>query len=134
MRNILYNIPHMKTLTILTALCGTLCLSGCFTVDTSTLKPSGREHVVMNNYGWKFFDWVPLFCGNATEGSWWAFVMFRDDVTMEKIQGRFAKYAAGREIECPVYDVNDSSFISIFGIPIPYIITYNKITLSGTLK
>ena len=123
----------MKTLALLSLLCGTLCLSGCFTVDHATLK-SGREHVVMNNYGWKLFDWIPLFCGNATEDSWWAFVMFRDDVTMEKVQGRFAKYAAGREIECPVYDVNDTVLFTVFGIPIPYIFTYKEITISGTMK
>ncbi len=45
--------------------CATLCLTGCFTVDTAPSKYTGGEHVMMNNYGWKLFNWIPLFCGNA---------------------------------------------------------------------
>lgn len=125
-------IRAMEKFSFLLLLCGTLCLTGCFTVDSAPVK-GGGEHVVLHNYGWKFFDWVPLFCG-STEGSGTAF--FRDDVTFEKIQNRFVKYANGRPIVCPVFDENDEKFISILGIPfpIPYLFTYKEISLSGTLK
>lgn len=112
----------------------TLCLTGCFSVETTTVKPSNAEHVVMNNYGWKFFDWLPLWCGNASEDASTSFVLFRDDVTVEKIQARFMKYANGREIECPMYDIIEEKGLSIFGIPLPYLYTYREISLSGTLK
>ena len=108
-------------------------LTGCFTVDTAKVQGQ-NEHVVMNNYGWKFFNWIPLICGNASENASMGSALFRDDVTMEKIQARFAKHANGREIDCMVYDVNDTPFIYVFGIPIPYLITYKEITLSGTMK
>jgi len=92
----------------------------------------------MNNYGWKLFDWLPLFSGNPDEdvrkGYSLGFRLFKDTVSMETMQACFAKYAEGRKIECPVYDVNDSVVYSVFGIPIPYIITYKELTLSGTLK
>lgn len=119
-------------------ICTTLCFTGCFSVDTATLKGSGAEHVVMNNYGWKLFDWIPLFSGNPDEdvekGYSLGFSLFTDTVTMETMQNRFARYAEGRKIECPVYDVNDSVIFSVFGIPIPYVITYKELTISGTMK
>lgn len=124
----------MKILVILALLAGTSCLTGCFTVDSSPIK-GGGEHVVMRNYGWKFFDWIPLLCGSTSEkGAGVAF--FRDDVTYEKIQARFVKYANGRTIESPVFDENDEKFISMLGVPIviPYLFTYQEITLSGTLR
>ena len=127
-------ICTMKFIPICLVICATLCHTGCFSVDTALIKEENAEHVVMNNYGWKLFDWIPLFCGNAEEDSSTSFVLFRDDVTVDKMQARFARYAAGREIVCPVYDMNDSKFLYVFGIPIPYIITYDEITLSGTLK
>lgn len=131
-------IPHMKISRLLAGACVTLCLTGCFTVDTATIKSTGAEHVVMNNYGWKLFDWIPLFSGNPDEDVQKGFSLgcrfFADTVTVETMQERFMKYAEGRAVECPVYDLNDTVVWTIFGIPIPYVITYKEITLSGTLK
>lgn len=125
----------MKRLKIFLLASASLSLTGCFTVDTVTLG-NGCEHVVMRNCGWKLLDWVPLFCGNADEKSSCATAFFRDDVTMEKVQRRFADYAGARTIECPVYHVKDSIFTSVLGLPItiPYLFTYREIALSGTLK
>jgi len=114
--------------------CATLCLAGCFSVETARVRPSNAEHVVMNNFGWKLFDWIPLFCGDASEDGALGCVFFRDDVTFEKIQARFAKYANGREIVCPVWTPVDYQVITVFGIPIPYVITYKEYTLSGTIR
>jgi len=111
-----------------------LSLVGCFSVETASVKPSNAEHVVMNNYGWKLFDWIPLVCGNASEDATMGCAFFRDDVTFEKIQSRFAKHANGRTIECPAWTPLDYQVITVFGIPIPYVITYKEYTLSGTLK
>lgn len=124
----------MKIYGLILTVGATLCLGGCFSVDTAQVAPGGGEHVVMNNFGWKFFDWIPLVCGNASEKASAGCVFFRDDVTLDKTQARFQKYANGRTVECPMYDVNDTKFISVFGIPIPYLITYKEITLSGTMK
>jgi len=124
----------MKLSGLLSCIGVSLCLAGCFTVDTATIKSTGSEHVVMRNYGWKLFDWIPLFSGNADPDSSMGCAFFRDDVTMDKIQARFVKYAEGRKIDCPVYDVNDTVILSVLGIPIPYIVTYKEIQLSGTMK
>jgi len=124
----------MKITNLLAAAGATLCLAGCFTVDTAKIKSTGAEHVVMNNYGWKLFDWIPLFSGNADADATCGVAFFRDDVTMEKVQSRFAAYANGRSVDCPMYDMNDTVFMSILGLPIPYLFTYKEITLSGTVK
>ena len=124
----------MKIKSIVVAIGARLCLAGCFTVDTATFKKDGSEHVVMNNYGWKLFDWIPLFSGNADEDASCGVAFFRDDVTMDKIQARFVKYADGRRIECPAYSAKDTIFLWIMGIPLPYIVTYKEINVSGTMK
>lgn len=124
----------MKFSQILAVAGVTLCLSGCFTLDTATMKWSGEEHVMANNYGWTLFNWIPLFCGNAADDAECGFVMFRDDVTPEKVQHRVIKYAEGRQLMCPAYHTKDTVFLNVLGIPIPYVICYKEITLSGTLK
>jgi len=124
----------MSAKCLFAAIGSALCLVGCFSVESAKLKPSNAEHVVMNNYGWKLFDWIPLVCGNAAEDATMGCALFRDDVTFEKIQTRFAKYANGREIACPAWTPLDYNVITVFGIPIPYVVTYKEYTLSGTLK
>jgi len=119
---------------LIVCILATSCLAGCFSVETARVKPSNAEHVVMNNWGWKLFDWIPLVSGNATEGAFVETAFFRDDVTFEKLQTRFEKYANGREIDCLVFTPVDYQVFVIYGIPIPYIFTYKEYTLSGTLK
>ena len=111
----------------------TMCLTGCFSLDSARL-PSGDEHVVMRNYGWKLFNWIPLACGNASEDPSCAFVLFRDDITQEKVQSRFAKYANGRQIESLACHTDDSVFFDFFGFNIPYVLCYREVSFSGTLK
>lgn len=124
----------MKKLSIVVLACVSLCLTGCFTTDSAKSKVDGCEYAFVNNYGWKFFDWIPLVCGNATPDATFKMAFFRDDVTVEKLQASFVRHANGRLIEDPVFDVNDLPYITVFGIPIPYLITYKEITLSGTIK
>jgi len=114
---------------------GALCLSGCYTLDSAPVLDTSREHVLVQNYGWSLFNCIPIFCGNAAKDPSCPFVMFRDDVTMEKIQERFDEYAAGRSVECPVFHIDDTKFISIYSIPIPipYIVCYKEVSLSATL-
>ena len=111
-----------------------MCLTGCFSVDTAPMKWSGEEHVVMTNYGWTLFNWIPLVSGNADETATCGMALFRDDVTLEKVQARYMRYANGRKVETPVYLNKDSNIIELFGLPIPYIICYKEINLSGTIS
>lgn len=119
-------------------------LSGCFSIDRSPIGKNGNEHVVVANYGWTLFNRIPLFCGNATSPEKtrrvgpWAF--FRDDVTMEKLQGRFLELAAqeGREATDLVYHDYNTVLMTLpmsgITIPIPYLICYRELQLSGVLK
>lgn len=122
--------------TVLTALscAAAACLSGCLSLDSAALPSGGGEHVLARNYGWSLFNCIPFVCGNASPDPSCGFVMFRDDVTMEKVQARLADRAGGRRIECPVYHNADRIFITLFGIPIPYIVCYKEVSVSATLK
>lgn len=118
-----------------------LALSGCFSIDiSSTDGQIMSEHVVVSNYGWYLFHFIPLTTGNATPGGWCPFTLFRNDVTMEKIQTRFMDYAQERHLKPQdiSYHNTESVMLEIPGlgimIPIPYLITYREIQLSGVMK
>ena len=132
----------MKISRLLTVLTVALSLAGCFSLDSSRDPATGNEHVLVSNYGWRLFNCIPLFCGNAYNGrdqlGPWAF--FRDDVTLEKIQGRFMDYAKenGRTISDLSYHNYETVLFTIpstaIPIPIPYIVCYREIQLSGVVK
>ena len=120
-------------------------LGGCLSLDHATSKVTGVEHVVVSDYGWRLFNIIPLVCGNATDplvevphGPW---AFFRDDVTMDKVQSRLVNYAATKSEKKLIditYNAYDTLFFSIPGlqipVPIPYLLCYREIQISGTLK
>ena len=124
-------------------LVSTLILSGCFSLEHCQSKRAGVENVVVSNYGWQIFGTVPIFCGNATSekngrvGEW---AFFRDDVTLEKVQARFMEYvnSTGREVSDVSYHNYSSTFFTVpftsVSIPLPYIVCYKEILISGVLK
>ena len=121
-------------------LCAMACLAGCFTLDTADLHLTKEEHVCVGNYGWYLFHFIPLACGNAEENPRLPWAFFRNDVTMDKIQRRFMSYADfyGKTPSDMTYYTRESVLFELPGIdfplPIPYILTYREIQLSGVLK
>lgn len=122
---------------------GTLCLTGCFSLDTGVSDITREEQILVSNYGWKLFDFIPLFCGNTTEGASgkvFPFVVFRDDVTMDKLQGRLMSYAAKSQKQVDNLVYHDFSSVMLYlpligeVLPIPYVLTYRELQLSGVLK
>lgn len=134
----------MKRLITLALIAAAAGFSGCCSMDYTVSPSTGNEHVLVSNYGWKLFNCIPLVCGNATDPQSpnyfgpWAF--FRDDVTMDKIQARLTTLAAahGKTPANLFYHNYDTVFISIpfadVPIPIPYVVCYREIQLSGVLK
>lgn len=128
----------MKFQILLTA---TLCLGlcGCFTMEQST-APNGEQHLFTSNYGWYLFNWIPLVSGNVNPDGWSPFAFFRDDVTMDKMQSRITQRAIeqNRQIDTLVYNNYDQIFMNLpltsISIPIPYVICYREIQLSGVVK
>jgi hypothetical protein len=116
--------------------------SGCFTLDSAQIPFSGeKKHVYVSNYGWYLFGYVPLLCGNAAEERLFPSVLFRDDVTLDKVQSRFVKVAndnGKNKISELAYTNTDSVLFEIPGlnipIPLPYIFTYKEIQLSGVME
>ncbi len=136
------NVPtRLNTLAVLAAaLCVTICLSGCFTLDTADIRTTGEEHICVGNSGWYLFHFIPLACGNASEDPAMPWIFFRNDVTMDKIQHRFMSYANfyGKKTRDMAYYTQESVLFEIpgtdFPIPLPYILTYKEVQLSGVLK
>lgn len=100
------------------------------------------EHVLVMNSGWWLFNAIPICCGNAAStpenhGPW---AFFRNDVTMEKVQGRFMEYTHSRGLDASelVYRNTDRVIFSIpftnIPVPLPYLLCYREIQLSGVLK
>ena len=116
-------------------------MSGCFTVDSGTsalLAPDADEHVIVRNYGWNLFGFIPLVCGNADVDSFWGSTFFSDEVTLDVAHDVLARHAAagGREIrDVVVLDDRQALFVpfSISYIPIPWIVQYKEVNVSATL-
>ena len=135
------NLPNKLVALAASAICA-VTLAGCFSVDTARSATAGRTHVLVSNSGWRLFNVIPLCCGNAAPEAErlgpWAF--FRDDVTLDKVQGRFMEVAQERGLEPQdlVYRNIDNvlfniPFVSI-PVPLPYLLCYREIQLSGVLK
>jgi hypothetical protein len=132
--------PASNILTLLAGLCLLAGTAGCFSVDSAVGGVSGEEYVVVRNYGWKAFKFIPLVSGNATENAWFPWAVLRDDITMDKIQKRFMDHA-GKRGKTPVnlkYTDYDTVMFNLplvqYPLPIPYLLCYREIQLSGTLK
>ena len=151
---------------LLLGLAGPLCLSGCFSIDHGRLIRTDEEHVLVSNYGWYLFNLIPLACGNANEHASAPFVLFRNDVTMDKVQRRFMMFADGYgrsaadgradaaqaveygetverisdrvKVRDLAYTTRESVLFEIPSVnipfPLPYILTYREIQLSGVLE
>ena len=132
--------PRPRLLMLMAALCATICLTGCFTLDTADIHTTGEEHICVGNSGWYLFNFIPLACGNASENPMMPWVFFRNDVTMDKIQHRFMSYANfyGKKPRDMCYYTQESVMFEIpgtdFPIPLPYILTYKEVQLSGVMK
>jgi hypothetical protein len=96
--------------------------------------------VVVRNYGWRLFYFLPVVCGNPNEDDLLPWTFFSNEVTMDNIQGRFAAHAAKRgkspvHIEYSNYDTVLWAIPQVnIPFPIPYFLCYNEIQLSGRIK
>ena len=92
------------------------------------------------NYGWYLFNYIPLLCGNTAEDRWAPFVFLRDDVTLDKVQGRVAELAQKDNLSMNniAYVTKDEIFFQLPGtdipIPLPYVLTYREMQFSGEMK
>lgn len=120
-------------------------VGGCFSLETAPLRAtvardasvgSPVSHVVVANNGWYLFNAWPLACGNARDGDLGC-AFFRNDVDIDLLHGRLTRYASTHG--CDVTELNvfndEQVLLSIPGltIPIPYIITFREMQLSGVL-
>ena len=132
----------MKTALRLLFLLGPCLLGGCYSFETSTSSVTGERHAIVMNYGWHLFNTFPLICGNTTPepdrcGPW---AWFRDDVTFENTQKRFMEEIGtmNGEVTDMSYWVRENFLYEIpflqVPLPIPYLLTYREIQLSGVLK
>ena len=130
----------MKAFTISTAvILAALSMAGCFSIERGLVRATGEEHVLTSNYGWYLFNCIPIACGNTNTDPMLPWVIFRNDVTMEKIQSRFMAYVNGmkKNVKDLAYTSYDSVMLEIPGsnipVPIPYLLTYRELQLSGVL-
>lgn len=115
----------MKRIGLLTVLCVTLCLTGCMSTEVSKSEICGIEHIYVDDYGWKLFNWIPIF---------------RSDITLERVQKELMAEANRRgkvatDLICHYHDKMSFDIpLVVINIPIPYVICYHEIQLSGVLQ
>lgn len=117
--------------------------SGCFSIDSAISRTNDEEHVIVANWGFLLFNTIPLVCGNATNPSSDTHgysVFFRNDITMDNVQERFLEYSEkrGKTPFSVVYHTYDSVLFDIpfteIPVPIPYLICYREVQISGVIK
>ena len=95
------------------------------TTEVSKSEVCGTEHIFVNDYGWKLFNWLPIF---------------RSDITLERVQKELMTEAnrRGKVATDLTYHTSDRvSFdipLLVITLPIPYIICYHSVQLSGVLQ
>lgn len=115
----------MKNCLFLLSLCATLCLTGCLSTEVSKSEVCGVEHILTRDYGWKLFDWIPVF---------------RSDITRERVHAALAEEAAKRgktATNLTYHNIHNIMFdvpVLVLTIPLPYIFCYHEIQLSGELQ
>lgn len=115
----------MKSRVLFLGICATLCLTGCLSTEVSKSEVCGIEHITVRDYGWKFLNWIPVF---------------RSDITLDRVQKALFDEAKkrGKTPANLTYRTNDEVMFSIpilyIPIPIPYLICYHEIQLSGVLQ
>ena len=103
----------------------TLCLTGCLSTEVTTSEVCGTEHILVQDYGWKLFNCIPLF---------------RSDITADRVRSELEAEAKrrGKTAEDLTWHSYDTIFfylpILYVPIPIPYVICYHEIQVSGVLK
>lgn len=103
----------------------TLCLTGCLSTEVSKSEVCGIEHIVTRDYGWKLFNWIPIF---------------RSDITVDRVQKALADEAAKRRKTATglVYHNIDNVMFDVplvfISLPLPYILCYHEVQLSGVLQ
>lgn len=129
-----------RAIKLLVSAASALVLSGCFTMERGYLKSTGEEHVLVSNYGWYLFHFIPIACGNASSDGFLPWVVFRNDVTMDKVQHRLLDYSRKKGGLLPAnlsYRTQESVLFEMPGsnipIPLPYILSYKEIQLSAVL-
>ena len=140
-----------KILHLLASSC-LLFSAGCFSLETTPLgdasghsiqlygnKEQASEHVVVSNFGWYFFNYWPIVCGNAHVDRRFPWRFFRNDVDENVLQRRLMDYASARD--CNVTDLhifNNAEVLMSIGVggvslPFPYVISYRELQYSCSL-
>ena len=140
----------MKCCIKLVCIAGSLLLAGCFSMDIATTKSLEEsavslehgqpiEHVVVSNYGWYLFNWIPLVCGNAKPDAVFPWRFFSNHVTPKMLHDRLMSHAAAKDANVGelVFLRDERVIFDLPGtdvpIPIPYVLTYREIQFSGVL-
>ena len=97
------------------------------------------EHTVVSNYGWYLFNHWPLASGDTEGTEVLPFRLFHDTVNENLLHHKLTTYASihGYDVADMAMLSSEQVLLSIPGtglpLPIPYILTYRKIQISGVL-
>lgn len=119
---------------------GTICLTGCFSIEVAKEPGGHKTQIAASNYGWYLFDFIPLFCGDPDDDWIVPCTFFHNRVTMDVIQSKLLAEAhkRGMKVENLTWSNNDSVLLTIpllqVPVPIPYLVTYREMQLSAEAK
>ena len=117
-----------------------LSLAGCFSVEVASSPVLGEEverHLIVDNYGWYLFGYVPLLCGNEKLDSWCPISVFCDEVNPqvahEKVKGLSEREGCEIGNYHLIYDNEVMFEFYSIPVPIPWIVVRKEVSISAYL-
>ena len=117
-----------------------ISLAGCFSVEVASSPVLGEgveRHLIVDNYGWYLFGYVPLLCGNKKLDSWCPISIFCDEVNPQVAYEKVKSLSEREGCEIGNFHLVDDNdvmfeFYSV-PVPIPWIVVRKEVCISAYL-
>ena len=117
-----------------------ISLAGCFSVEVASSPVLGEEvkqHVIVGNYGWYLFGYVPLVCGNERLDSWCPISIFCDEVDPQVAYEKARRLSELEGCEIGNFHMVDDNVVMFefysIPVPIPWVVVRKEVSLSAYL-
>ncbi|MBO5940820.1 MAG: hypothetical protein J6R18_06480 [Kiritimatiellae bacterium] len=125
-------------------------VGGCYNLQVATNeslcnsaiekgKNEPVEHVLISNYGWYLFNYIPMVCGNTVADDVLPWSFFSNHVDPVLLHGKMIAYASSKNANVSNLSISRTEKVffefpgSQIPVPIPFLISFQEVQVSGVL-
>lgn len=140
----------MKTLLSYIFLICALLTGGCYSLQVASNealrnsaiekgKNEPVEHILISNYGWYLFNYIPIVCGNTVSTDTIPWVFFSNHVNPILLHDKMIAYASAKNANIRNLSIRRTEKVffefpgSQIPVPIPFLISFQEVQVSGVL-